>query len=77
MVLRKCPKCRETVNCDSYSCPRCGVIFREYRTKRLIFWLMILIAAGWVMHRTVQRHLPWLHRPVASPAVVFEPTDSR
>ena len=66
MVLRKCPKCRELVNCDSYSCPRCGVIFREYRRKRLIFWLTLLIAAGWVTHKTLRPHLPWLNHPTVT-----------
>jgi len=72
MVLRKCPKCRELVNCDSYSCPRCGVIFREYRTKRLIVWLIVLFGVGWVFHSTVMPRLPWSHR--ASSAQIVTPT---
>ena len=70
MVLHKCPRCREVVNVDSYSCPRCGVVFREYRTKRLIFWLTILIAAGWVTQHTLRQHLPRLHRS-AAPALTL------
>ena len=55
MVLRKCPKCKEVVNFDSFACPRCGVIFREYRIKRLIFWVSVLVIAGWAFHH----HLAW------------------
>jgi hypothetical protein len=50
------------VNLDSYSCPRCGVIFREYRRKRLILWLVVLAAAGWAVHSAVIPHLPGFAR---------------
>jgi hypothetical protein len=46
------------VNAASISCPRCGVLFRAYRIKRLIFWLSVLIAAGWALHHHVAWHVP-------------------
>ena len=53
MDLRKCPKCRELVNPQSVCCPRCGVIFREYRIKRLIFWAAVLIIVGYAFHERI------------------------
>jgi phage FluMu protein Com len=56
MLLRKCPRCKELVNVDSVSCPRCGVVFREYRIKRLIFWIVLLTFAAWAVHNHLPRH---------------------
>ncbi len=58
MVLpANAPKCRElVVNAESESCPLCGILFREYRIKRLIFWLAILVIAAWALHDHI--HIP-------------------
>src|SRR5207249_10938761 len=72
MVLRKCPKCKERVNVESVSCPRCGVVFREYRIKRLIFWIAILVIAAWMWHD--HRHA--LRRRVTSSFRSDQPTQS-
>jgi len=48
------------VNFESVSCPRCGVIFREYRIKRVIFWLSIGIIAGWAFHGHLTRYVPFI-----------------
>ena len=58
MVLRKCPKCRELINPESISCPRCGVIFREYRIKRAIVLMVILAIVGWAFHDRIARYVP-------------------
>jgi hypothetical protein len=46
------------VNFDSISCPRCGVVFREYRVKRVLFWLCLLALAGWAFHNYVAKFVP-------------------
>jgi len=38
------------VNTESVFCARFGVVFREYRIKRLIFWITILVIAAWMWH---------------------------
>ena len=58
VVLRKCPKCREMVNAQSVSCPRCGVNFREHRMRRVIFWLSAAAVAGFMVRAHVARRLP-------------------
>ena len=66
VVLRKCPKCRETVNAASVSCPRCGVNFREHRVRRVIFWISAAAVAGLMLYAHVGHRLP-SHQP--TPAV--------
>jgi hypothetical protein len=56
MVLRKCPKCKEKVNAESVACPRCGVIFREYKIKRALVWGSLLAICGWAFHGQLSRH---------------------
>ena len=60
VVLRKCPKCRETVNAQSVICPRCGVNFREHRVRRVIFWISAAAAvvAGFMIHAHVAHRVP-------------------
>lgn len=53
MALIKCPSCKNTVSNESYCCPRCGKSFRAMRLRRLCFWLMMIGAAGWAVHRYV------------------------
>lgn len=46
MVLRKCPACKDTVGAESPECPRCGVNFRGYMIKRVMFWTTTLLVIG-------------------------------
>lgn len=46
MVLRKCPACKDTVGAESPECPRCGVNFRGYTIKRVMFWTTTLLLIG-------------------------------
>ena len=58
VVLRKCPKCREMVNAQSVACPRCGVNFREHRTKRVMLCLAAIAVAGFAVRSHFVRHSP-------------------
>ena len=46
MVLRKCPACKDTVGAESDECPRCGINFRSYRMRRIMFWMTTLVVIG-------------------------------
>ena len=60
MVLRKCPKCHEQVNAESISCPLCGIVFRDYQIKRVLFWIALVGITMWALHDHL--HLrPLLH----------------
>ena len=73
MVLHKCPKCHEMVNFESVSCPRCGVIFREYRIKRIVFWLLVVMVAAWVFHRQLTRYVDRYVRHRVTPTLNVQP----
>ena len=54
--LRKCPRCKDWANPESYRCPRCGLIFRNYRIRQVVFWLTGLAVAAWAFHAYVPAH---------------------
>jgi predicted nucleic acid-binding Zn ribbon protein len=53
MALKKCPACKNIVGTDSYCCPRCGIDFQAMRTRRIIFWLVVVGLAAWVAYKYV------------------------
>ena len=61
MVLRKCPKCKELYNPASLSCPRCGVVFKDLRRKRVLFWTVLLALVAWTFHQQLLHYLPITH----------------
>lgn len=53
MVLKKCPACKNIVGTESYCCPRCGIDFKAMRKRRVLFWLLLLAGAAWLVYKYV------------------------
>lgn len=49
MVLRKCPACKNMVTEESENCPICGCNPRVRLVRALIFWMLTLAGAAWIL----------------------------
>ncbi len=59
MALIKCPTCKNIVSNESYCCPRCGCGFLAVKVRRVVFWLVVLVAAAWVAnHYWIRYKIP-------------------
>jgi hypothetical protein len=48
MDLIKCPDCSNLINPKSEGCPICGCNWRTRRVRRVVKWLALVLAVGWL-----------------------------